>query len=175
MKLGFPVRAAALLLATSVLSGACSSDSDPLTLEEYFAELEAIDADADSEFEAMFANFPEDPFADEADLEVFKDVVVGFPRIVGDLVDGVNALDPPSEVEDAHQALVDAGEDIIVAFDEGVKAINEAETMAEVETVMEQLDPTIDGAQGVFDAACFTVVDIGIANDIHVSVTCGDE
>jgi hypothetical protein len=177
MKLGLLARVATLLLAMGVLIGSCSSGSDPLTLDEYFAEVEAVDADADSQFEALFADFPwdEDAFADEANLEVFKDVVVGFPRIVGDLVDGVKDLDPPSEVEDAHDALIDAGEALIVAFDEGVDVINDAETMADVETAMGQLEPTIDGAQDVFDAACLTVVDIAIANDIHVSVTCEDE
>jgi hypothetical protein len=176
MKLKPQVRAAAMLIATGVLIGACSSDSDPLTLNEYFAEFETIDAGADSEVEALYVDFPEDEeaFADEANLEVFKDLVVGFPRILNDLVDGVKDLDPPSEVEDAHDALIDAGEAVIVALDEGVDVIADAETMADVETIMGQLEPTIDGAQDVFDAACLTVVDIAIANDIHVSVTCED-
>jgi hypothetical protein len=175
MKLKPQVRAAAMLIATGVLIGACSSDSDTLTLNEYFAEFETIDADADSQVEALYADFPEDEEAfTEANLEVFKDLVVGFPRILGDLVDGVKDLDPPSEVEDAHDALIDAGEALIVAFDEGVDVIDDAETMADVETIMGQLEPTIDGAQDVFDAACLTVVDIAIANDIHVSVTCED-
>jgi hypothetical protein len=176
MKLKPQVRAAAMLIATGVLIGACSSDSDPLTLNEYFAEFETIDADADSQLEALFANFPEDEdaFADEANLEVFKDLVVGFPRIMGEAIDKTKDLDPPSEVENAHDALIDAGEALIVAFDQGVDDIDDAETMADVETLMEQSGPTIDSAQDAFDAACLTVVDIAIANDIHVSVTCED-
>ena len=42
VKFGLLARSAALLLAAAVITGACSSsDSDPLTLDEYFAEFEA--------------------------------------------------------------------------------------------------------------------------------------
>ena len=69
MKLELSVRAYPLLLAAGVLIGACSSDPEPLTLDEYFAEFDAIDDDVDSQFEALFADFPDDEdawFADEA-------------------------------------------------------------------------------------------------------------
>ncbi len=174
MKLRLVARTAAVLLATAVFTGACSSDSDPLTLEEYFAEFEAIDADADSQFEALFADFPEDE-DDEANLEFFKDLLVGFPRITGDFLDSAKDLDPPAEVEDAHNELIDAGEALLVAFEEAADVIGDAETMAEFETLNLELEPTIDVAETAFDAACLTVVDIAIANDIHVSVTCEDE
>jgi hypothetical protein len=49
-------------------------------------------------------------------------------------------------VEDAHDALIDTGEALIVAFDEGVEVIDDAETMADLETRMVQVGPTIDGA-----------------------------
>ena len=178
VKVGLPARAAAFLLATAVLTGACSSsDSDALTLDEYFAEFEAIDAEVDTQFEALWADIPEDedPFADEANLEPFKDFVAGFPRIVGDAIDSANELNPPSEVEDAHNDLIDTGEALVVAFEEGAGVISEAETMAELETLEREVGPTIDAAEAAFDAACLTVVDIAIANDIDVDVTCVDE
>jgi hypothetical protein len=177
MKLGLLARTAVLLLATAVFIGSCSSDSDTLTLDEYFVEFEAIDADVDSQLEALFSTFPEDEeaFADEANLEVFKDLVVDFPRIFGDAINQLEDMDPPSEVNDAHDALIDAGETLTAAFDEGVEVIDDAETMAELETAMSQVEPTIDSAQAGFDAACLAVVDVAIANDIHVSITCEDE
>ena len=177
VKLGLVARSAAVFVAAAVFSGACSSDSDPLTLEEYFAELEAIDADVDSQFEALFADFPEDEdaFADEANLEVFKDVLVGFPRITSDFIDSTKDLDPPSEVEDAHNHLVETGQALLVAYEEGVDVISAAETMAEFETLNLEVEPTINAARAAVEGACLAVLDIARANEIHVSVTCEDE
>lgn len=177
MRLGLLARTAASLLAAGVFIGACSSNSDQLTLDEYFTEFEAIDAEIDSELDALFSESPwdEEAFADEANLEVFKDLAVGFPRIIGNAVDRLKDIDPPSEVEDAHDALIDAGGTLVAAFDEGVDVIDDAETMAELETVMSQVEPKIDGAQAAFDAACLVVTDIARANEIHASISCTDE
>ena len=159
----------------AVFSGACSSDSDPLTLEEYFAEFEAIDADVNSQFEALFADFPEDAVSDEANLELFKDLLDGFPRITGDWVDRANDLDPPAEVEAAHNDLVDAGEALLVAHEERAEVMGDAETMAELETISREVDPITTVAETARVAACLAVVDIAVANDIQVNVSCGGE
>lgn len=177
IRLGPLTRTAVFLLGMAVFSGACSSDSDPLTLEEYFAEFEAIDADVNSQFEALFADFPEDEdaFADEANLELFKDLLDGFPRITGDWVDRAKDLDPPAEVEDAHNDLIDAGEALLVAHEERAEVMGDAETMAELETISREVDPSTTVAEAARDAACLAVVDIAVANDIHVSITCAGE
>ena len=141
-------RTAVFLLGMAVFSGACSSDSDPLTLEEYFAEFEAIDADVNSQFEALFADFPEDEDA---------------------------FADPPAEVEDAHNDLIDAGEALLVAHEERAEVMGDAETMAELETLSREVDPSTTVAEAARDAACLAVMDIAIANDIHVSVACAGE
>lgn len=165
------------LLGIAVFSVSCSSDSDPLTLEEYFAEFEAIDADVNSQFEALFADFPEDEdaFANAANLELLKDLLDGFPRITGDWVDRAKDLDPPAEVEDAHNDLIDAGEALLVAHEERAEVMGDAETMAELETISREVDPSTTVAEAARDAACLAVVDIAVANDIHVSITCAGE
>ena len=174
IRLGPLTRTAAFLLGMAVFTGACSGDSDPLTLEEYFAEFEAIDADVYSQVEALFADFPddEDAFADEANLELFKDLLDGFPRIMGDLVDGAKDLDPPAELEDAHNDLIDAGEALLVDYEARAEVMGDAETMAELETLSREVDPITTVAETALDAACLAVVDIAIAHDIHV--TCQD-
>ena len=133
IRFGPLVRTAVFLLGMAVFTGACSGDSDPLTLEEYFAEFEAIGADVNSQFEALLADFPEDEdaFADEANLELFKDLLDGFPPITGDWVDRAEDLDPPAEVEDAHNDPIDAGEALLVAHEERAEVMGDAETMAD--------------------------------------------
>lgn len=168
-------RTAVFLLGMAVFSGACSGDSDPLTLEEYFAELEAIVEDVDSQFEALLADFPEDAFADEANLELFKDLLDGFPPITGGWVDRAKDLDPPAEVEDAHNDLIDAGEALLVAHEERAEAMGDAETMAELETISRETDPSTAVAEAARDTACVALVDIAVASDIHVSISCARE
>ena len=177
IRLGPLTRTAVFLLGMAVFSGACSSDSDPLTLEEYFAAVEAIDADVNSQFEALLADLPEDEdaFADEANLELFKDVLDGFPRITGDWVDRAKDLDPPAEVEDAHNDLIDAGEALLVAHEERAEIMGDADTMAELETISREVDPSTRVAEAARDAACLALVDIAVANDIDVSITCAGE
>jgi hypothetical protein len=177
IRLGPLTRTAVFLLGMAVFTGACSSDSDPLTLEEYFAELEAIDADVNSQFEALFADFPEyeDASADEANLELFKDLLAGFPRITGDWIDRAKNLDPPAEVEDAHNDLIDAGEALLVAHEERAEVMGDAETTAELETLSREIDPSTTIAETARNAACRAVEDVAIANDIHVSITCAGE
>ena len=46
--------------------------------------------------------------------------------------------------------------------------------MAEVETLLSQLDPTVSVAEAAFDSACNDVVAIAVANSIHESITCVD-
>ena len=176
IRLGPLTRTATFLLGMAVFTGACSGDSDPLTLEEYFAEFEAIDADVDSQFEALFADLPddEDAFADEANLELFKDLLDGFPLIIGDLIDSAKDLDPPAEVEDAHNDLIDAGEALLVDYEERAEVMGDAATLEELETISREVDPSTTVAETALDAAGVTIVDIAIANDIHVSVTCDD-
>jgi hypothetical protein len=161
----------------AVFSGACSSDSDPLTLEEYVAEVEVIVADANSQFGELFTDFPEgeDALADDANLELFKDLLDGFPRITSDWVDRAKDLDPPAEVEDAHNDLLDAGEALLVAHEERAEVMGDAETMAELETISREVDPITAVAEAARDAACLALVDIAVANDINVSISCAGE
>ena len=54
-----PLFIAAALVALGVTAAACGGDGK-LTLEEYFQRFEAIDADVDAKFEALFEDFPDE-------------------------------------------------------------------------------------------------------------------
>ncbi len=183
MKLGLYSISAACLLAIAVLAAGCGSDSDTLTLDEYFAEFAAIDDDVDAQFEEVFlALFPEDVddetfFEDEANLPVILEAISAFPRITAEILDRATELDPPSEVEDAHNDLLAALEDLSAAMEEGNDALQDTETLAEFEELESELGPTlIDPAQARLDEACLAVVAIGEDNGISVSsISCEDD
>ncbi len=167
---------AAMVATFGALVAACG-DGDALTLDEYFEQLEAMDADVDAQFEAAFAEFPEDEdiFADDANLPFFKDLIAAFPRITGESLDRVEDLELPSEVADAHNDLLAALQALLVAYEEGADALNEAETMAEASVLIEEAETTIEPAITRFETACLALVDIAEANGISVNISCEDD
>jgi hypothetical protein len=177
MKLAVLALATAATLGVAGLTIGCNDSSDALSLDEYFAEFEAIDADVDAQIEAAYADFPEDAddFSDDTNLPYFKDLIAVFPRVVSDLLDQLNDLEPPAEVEDAHNELIDAGEDLLVVFQNAADELGGAATMAEFGSLNDELDLTIAPASTRFDAACLAVVAIGEDNGVAVDVTCQDE
>ena len=156
----------------TTLAVGCSDSSDSLSLEEYFAAFEAIDADAAAQFVEASADFPEteDPFAEEASLSFFEDLVAAYERIHRDRLASAADLDPPPEAEDAHNDFVDAQQDLLSVVEEGKEAIQKAETMAEIETLLSE--PSIFVAATAFETACFALADIADENDIAVAITC---
>ena len=179
MKLGLFALPAALLLTFAALIAGCGGGADALTLDEYFQQFEAIDADVDAQIEAAFADYPEDVsdeefFADDANLPFFKDLIAAFPRITRDSLDRVKNLEPPSEVEDAHNDLVAALENLLITFEEAAEVLGAAETMAEAFELNAEVEPSIDAATARFDTACLALVVIASTNGIAVDLSCED-
>ena len=158
--------AAALLVA-------CSDSSDSLTLEEYFAEFQSIDDALGARFGAVVDQFPED--GDDADLPLAKDLFAQLAATHRDTIDSYASLEPPSDVENEHDDFVVTGEDFVSAWDEAVEVIAEAETVAELEALIDGgLESIVEPVEMVFDEACFALVDVGDANGIFVDVSCLD-
>ncbi len=174
------VAIAVLGIIVVALVTACSDDGDTLTLEEYFAEFEAIDADVDAQIGEAFATFPTDDeflefIADDANLPVMKGLGAAFVRITSDSLVRVTDLDPPSEVENAHNEHLDAVADLASAFDEANRSFQEVETMAEFVALNDELESTlISPAVARVDEACLDLVAVGEDNGITVNVTCED-
>ena len=169
---------AAALLALGGIAAACDGD-DRLTLEEYFVRFEAIDADVDARFEALYEDFPdegeeEELFSNEENLRLLLEIFAGFPVILADALDQLEELNPPSEAEDAHDELLATGREWLELLEGGADRAKAVESISEAEQIIEELDSASQGAQERFDAACLVVVRVGEANGIHVDVTCAD-
>ncbi len=163
---------ALFLIAAALLAlvAACDGD-DGLTLEEYFQELETLDQDAEAGIEAL--EFPEE-FASEAEqIEAFQDFFAAIIPILAEFVDAIDDLDPPAEVEDAHEEAVDSGREFVTDAEELTNELADVGSASELEEVFD--DPEYEAASDRFDQACFALQDIAEANGIDVDLTCDDE
>ncbi len=170
-----PLFIAAALLALGTIAAACGG-GDELTLEEYFERAEAIDAEADAKFEALYADFPdegeEELFSNEENLPFLKNLFAGFPVIVRDTLSQVEELNPPSEAEDAHDEFLATGREWLELLEDGADRVEAVESISEAGQIEEELEPALGEAQKRHRNACLDVVGVGVANGIHVDVSC---
>ncbi len=155
--------------------------SETLTLEAYFAELEVIIDDFDDEVDArneenvaLLAEMNEDVdafLADEANLPVFQDLIVNAerPRLLGEMLERLNALTPPPEVEDAHNAFVEAGLATKLVLEEHYDVVHATGTIGELLA----LDISTTTARDALTEACLELVAIGRDRGLSPAIGCG--
>ena len=172
-----PLFIAAALLALGTIAAACGG-GDELTLEEYFEQAQVISDDADEEFEALYADIPDEDdeefFSNEENLPVIKDFAARFPVIFRDTLDDVEALDPPAEAEDAHDEFLAAGRDMLALFEGLTSPVEEAESISEAEELfgIGEEDPEIEAADQRFTDACLALEGVADDNGIVVDFDC---
>ena len=170
MKWVVRVGAAAALLGTAVVGGwACTDDEgNELTLEDYFQQLEELDDEFSEQGDAAFANVPENP--EPADVQAALEEFTG---ILGDFVADIEALEPPEEAQEAHDAAVEAGNATADAYDALAEEAGNVESVDELFTgdVGQEAQEAIDQ----FTTACLDLQQIADDNSIEVGLNCGDE
>ena len=169
----------AALLALGTIAAACGG-GDELTLEEYFEQAQVISDDSDEEFEALYADFPDEDdeefFSNEENLTVVKDFAARFPVVFRDTLNDVEALDPPAEVEDAHDEFLAAGNELLTLFVGLTGPVEEAESVSEAEALFGDEDnPEIEAADQRFTDACLALEGIAEDNGIVVDFECANE
>jgi hypothetical protein len=176
MKLHLSLLLGATLLVLGTVAAACDGGGR-LTLEEYFERFGAIDADVDVR---LFEDFPnegeEEFFSNEENLPLLKELFAGFPVILTGALDALEALNPPSEAEDAHNEFLATGRELAEVFEDGADRVEAVGSLLDVEQIIEEeLEPAQEEAQKRFDDACLGLVGVGEANGIVVDVSCEDE
>ncbi|MEE8346479.1 MAG: hypothetical protein V3S20_03925, partial [Dehalococcoidia bacterium] len=165
----------ALLFALSTVAGACGGGDGggELTLEQYFQRLEAVASDYEQRGDALFENFGEEFDSEEeqvqATQEFWKEFLVLLQEFVGDLDD----VNPPSEAEAAHEESVDAGGEMLEAFQELVDQVTQAESITELAEGFDDIE--LDAAGDRFEQACVELQGIADDNGIDVDLNCGEE
>lgn len=162
-----------------VIAMACGGDDDggELSLEEYFAELEALDTEFEQRTDALDAQLNQgmesvDPEDLDAVVEVFSGFLDDAVETVADFVDGLDGLNPPPEVETEHEAAVDAGRTVVEEFERLTDDVADFDSVADFIAMEEE--PGFTDASDDFDQACFDLQDIADENDIDIELNCGE-
>ena len=158
-----------LLLAVGTLAGACDGD-DGLTLEEYFQQVETLDEELDERVEAL--EFTEEFASEEEDTLAFQGYFAAGVPILAEFVDALDDLDPPAEIEDAHEEVVDSGRDFVTEYEELVNELLADAGPSSALSLRAFDNPEYEAASDRFLHACFALQDIADANGIEVDLTC---
>jgi len=162
--------AGVILVAVSVAGAgwACNDDGgggSSLTLEEYFQEIDDLDAEFSQRSDEAFEDVSvEDPGSFRAAMEEF-------PGIIGDFVAALEAIDPPEEVQDAHNDAIEAGRDVQSEFERILDETADAASIEDFITAGDNDDAYVE-ANNRFETACLDLVQVAEDNDIETSLNC---
>ena len=158
---------AVLILAGAALGGwACTDDEgNELTLEEYFAALEELDAQANEKTDALFEDV-EDP----TDVDEVKEWAAGISDVIAEFNAGLEGLDPPEEAQEAHDEAVAAAQAFAELQESTVAEAQNADTLEGFEETFN--DPEFVQADERFQAACTDLAQIATDNDIEADLGC---
>ena len=175
---GFVGLLVAGMVAVSCSSGTTGSSptSSGPTLQGYFDQLKKISEDADRQFRALQddlnASLASAQSDDEA-LPILKDFLEKNLAQGERLVAGLEALDPPAEVEIAHNELIDAEKSIVNKTAVILAEYDGFTSLAQVHQRIQQGDLAQAGKR--VDDACAAVQKVGDDNDINVDLSCGPD
>ena len=164
---------ATLVLAFGTIAAACGGGGEALTLEEYFQEVDGLIDNVADEAEAI----GEEAFADldlsaplEEQIEAWRSFYSGYQAVTEQFSEGMRELDPPAEVEDAHNALVEAADDFAQASGDISDKLAEVATQADFVAASAAF-----GELGNPEEACSDLQGIADENGIDVSLNCALE
>jgi len=174
---GTTLAALAVLLAAAGAFGACGGDSEALTLEEYFERLAELDAEFEENTDALDAQLNEDfesiePDDFEAASALFVDFFDEAVAEVERFVDEMDGLDPPAEIEDLHDAAVEAGREVANALEGLTETVREADSEEEFAAL--ETDSSFEQASATFDESCVDLQDVADENEIEIDLDCGN-
>jgi hypothetical protein len=162
-------RIAVAALTTMLLAAACGDGDAALTVEEYFAQVEAAGNEFAERGDAADAELTEseDPVADA------KEIIPQFEEILGDFLDTLEGISPPEEAADAHESTVAAGKEALAALSDAADAVADVDDLAGLVEFFEGPAMTAFGAAGErFEASCTELQGIAEDQGLDVELRC---
>jgi outer membrane murein-binding lipoprotein Lpp len=161
------------VVAGSLLLAACGGggDGEELSLDEYFQQLDSIEEGIETDVLAL----------DEAatgvigeDVEATRAYVDGYQGVVGEGVNDMKELDPPSEVGDAHDEFVAALSGMLPLWQDLSDQLKDIETTSDMQTVLmgTQAEESWTTATQRFADACLDLQGIADEKGFDVDLNC---
>jgi hypothetical protein len=144
-----------------------------LTIEEYFQRLQALNDAADERSEELENAFNADFLAagsEEGVLQAFENFFTDSLPIFEDFVDGMEDLDPPAAVEDAHNESVEGSAELLAVVRSVLDRLDDVDSTASLEDLFEE--EGFYAARERLDTACVALQDIADENEIDVDLDC---
>lgn len=159
---------ALLMGAVACTDGDVSGPSGPLTLAEYFDELEGASGDLDERTASLL-----ETLETSSDVGELKEAASEYPDVLSDFIEDLDALEAPSEAAAAHQDAIDAGQAFLDLLTGVVDEAEEAETEAELLEVFGSDELAV--ASTAFSDTCVALQTIADDNEIDADLGCEDE
>lgn len=154
--------ASAFLLVLGTVSAACGGDE--LTLEEFFRQGQAIDADFEERIEAVYDRLPDDGGETDENLQSNRAFYGEFAVVYEEFVDELETLNPPSEAEAAFDELITAGRAVVEFLREVADRAERADSFADLERLVDESGAASEAVQEPYQAACRSLQEIAGAN-----------
>jgi len=169
-QLAVPVLAA-LVLALASAGFACDGGGDELSLEEYVDRVAAALAETDAragEISGPLSEIGGEQPVDQQ-IEAARTYLSDLVPIADELVVALRAIDPPSEAQNAHEALIAAWGRLRDRGQETLDVLEQAETQAELEEEFGMFQQ--DSSAGVL-AGCRMLQDAADGAGLAVDLAC---
>jgi len=165
----------AILLAVMAVAAGCNS-SGGLSLEEYLKRVDDLDNKSNERTDALSdqLNLISDQSAsDQERIDAAQSAIPEFVSILDDFLSGLEALDPPSAVQQEHEESLAAGEAAAELFDGVATQVDNAESLPELDQALSVLDsPDYTAADKRFTDACLALQATADENKIDVDLDC---
>jgi hypothetical protein len=162
-----------LALLTFIAAACGGSSSDAMSLDEYFDELEQLDQSFSDRQDEL-----DEEYADDLDVEEFSEEARGSfasyfdetRAAAGDFAEELDGLEPPSDVEDAHNTAVEQFNTCLDETEDVSGQIDEAESFEDISAILTESTSSCEDTT----ASCEALQQVADENDIDVSLTCGE-
>jgi hypothetical protein len=165
-----PLLAAAAITMIAMTAACNGGGGGAMSLDEYFRELESIEAEAERETDELDSPFDEDDTSLDARKQRIADGFVEFRRIFEDYQAQFDELDPPDEVADLHEDYDDVQDEFMEQFTLYIEGFADAESNEAFDEAAESTlaDAELERAAEI----CDDLENVAEENEIEVDLRC---